>query len=105
MIETALKHLSSPEWWKHLRPANKRIANRFIRSQDRKIIAEFGDPSPRPTWEREDDGVFVCQNEVCHETYEVPEALQGRAYTVERYWFCPGCRKAWARVVIDKESR
>ena len=101
MIETALRRLGSPEWWKHLRPANKRLANRFIRRNDRALIAEFDDPQPRKPWELDEDECGGCMNcRECGDRYCVPEATRGMAYTVDRYWLCPGCRKAWAKVVI-----
>ena len=39
--ETAAKRLGNPYGWRHLRPFWKRVANGFIRTMDRKLIAEF----------------------------------------------------------------
>lgn len=55
--ETAAKRFSSLEWWKHLRPANKRLANKTVRRMDAALIAEEDGPLA--------EGVLFC---ACCET-------------------------------------
>lgn len=99
-VETYAKRASNYEWRKHLRPYGKRDANGAVRRMDSRIIAEFGDPTPRQPWQMDDKDWTQMWCKECHDPYVCPEASAGRAYMAGRYWLCPGCRAAWKRVVV-----